>query len=158
LIGLFVPEYRLTLIELVIASLVLATVFWPLNSWTRRRYQNRFGPDRSTWSEVEDEEAIRFEGAIRSSDGSWNHGRFEITGRVLRWMPRFSAKPRWVTDLAETSVVGVRSPQPREWWAVNRNCVIVTVDGSAGRAELVLFPADLKELREKFAHLREFPN
>jgi hypothetical protein len=72
-------------------------------------------------------------------------------------MPRFSAKHQWVTDLVDTSVVGVRSPQPREWWAVNRNCVIVSVEGSSGRTELVLFAADLKELRKELTNSREPP-
>jgi hypothetical protein len=131
----------------LVAVPVLATLLWPVNSWIERQYTKKFGAERTTWSVDTDEGRDSFEGAIRSTDGSWNHGYFVVSDGSLRWIPRSSDQPRWETEIAATDIHGVRSPRPGEWWAVNPNCVIVDVSGSAGGAELVLSRSDLEHLR-----------
>lgn len=149
----FGPRSRVSVLEAVIVVTVMATLLWPFTSWIRRYSRSKFGAERTTWSDS-DEGTVTFEGAIRSGDGTWNHGRFVATNGDLSWFPRSSGTPRWETRLTDIIVQEIRSPKPSEWWSVNPNCIIVRIASSTGEVELVLFKSDLDQLRQELGDRR----
>jgi hypothetical protein len=152
---LFSPEPRPSLLKSAVATIVMATVLWPVTNWVRRTTERRFGPEASSW--LETTSGFVFEGSVRSTDGAWHRGRFLVSDGRLSWSPPRSTTTAWYSELSQVSFVGVRSPRSAEWWSVNPNCFVVEVVGSLGPADLAIHKHDLEELRRTVGEAHTTP-
>lgn len=96
----------------------------------------------------------RIEAAVREPGGKWRHGRFSfgqdgVTFERYRWQMRIpSGKKTLLTGVRLGPDTGQRPPW-RQFWTINPQLHIVTLDADQGHWEVAVMPSRLRSFGER---------
>lgn len=96
----------------------------------------------------------RIELAFRNPGGKWRHGRVQISPQTLVlqpcwWQTRFPSGAPITLNVDNLAEDTGRRPQAKQWWSLNPQLSIVSMQTDQGEYEIAALPSHLAELRER---------